>query len=278
MILIRSRFMNKEPFQYRDGILCLTAWNTVTAGFSTREGGVSKQPFTSLNLGLHVNDRQEDVHENRRLLAEKLHFPLHTWVCSEQVHDNIVQKVGPREQGKGVYFYEDGVRGTDGIYTEKANILLTSCYADCVPLYFYAPSKRFIGLAHAGWKGTVKGIALEVIKKWVHDENIPLSDIQVAIGPAIGACCYVVDDKVLDAAAAVLNKPVPYRVVSEGQYALDLKEVNRLLCLQAGIHEKNIYVSSLCTSCEEAWFFSHRRDKGRTGRMLSFIGFKEDSE
>ncbi|WP_034670079.1 peptidoglycan editing factor PgeF [Ectobacillus panaciterrae] len=267
--------MKKEPFQYKDGILCLTAWDTVTAGFSTREGGVSKQHYASLNLGLHVRDQQEAVHENRRLLAEHLHFPLHTWICSEQIHDNIVQKVGVSEQGKGVYAYEDGVPGTDGIYTQEENILLTSCYADCVPLYFYAPSRRLIGLAHAGWKGTVKGIALEMIKKWVHGEHIPLSDIQVAIGPAIGACCYVVDDRVIDAVKEIVNNPVPYRMVSEGQYTLDLKEINRLLCLQAGVQEKHIFMSSLCTSCEEQWFFSHRRDRGNTGRMLSFIGFKE---
>lgn len=269
--------MKNEPFQYKDGILYLTAWDKVIAGFSTREGGISKPPFASLNLGLHVNDQQEAVHENRQLLADNLQFPLHTWICSEQVHDNIVQKVGIRDTGKGVYTYEDGVPNTDGIYTEEPEVLLTSCYADCVPVYFYAPSRRLVGLAHAGWKGTVKGIVLNMIQQWVQQEQVSLSELQVAIGPAIGSCCYVVDDRVINAVGEVLCGTVPKHIVSEGQYALDLKEVNRLLCVQAGVKEDNILVSSLCTSCNKQWFFSHRRDKGKTGRMLSFIGFKEGS-
>ncbi|MFD3448057.1 peptidoglycan editing factor PgeF [Microbacteriaceae bacterium 4G12] len=272
--------MKKEPFEYKDGILHLKAWenNTyLTAGFSTREGGVSQSPYTSLNLGLHVKDDKQAVHENRRILALGLHFPLHTWICSEQVHDNKVAKVSATDKGKGVFSYEDGIRGTDGIYTDESNVLLTSCYADCVPLYFYAPSHHLIGLAHAGWKGTVKGIALEMIQTWVHDEHVPLSDIHVAIGPAISSCCYVVDERVMDAVRQVLQGPIPFTTVSEGQYALDLQEVNRLLCVQAGIQEDHIVVSSYCTSCEEQLFFSHRRDKGTSGRMLSFIGFKEGS-
>ncbi|MFX3622632.1 MAG: peptidoglycan editing factor PgeF [Ectobacillus sp.] len=267
--------MRKEPFQYKDGVLHLAIWQGVTAGFSTREGGVSEGAFSSLNLGLHVKDKQEAVVKNRNILAGILQFPLHTWICSEQVHDNKVQKVGLEEQGMGTFSYGDGVRGTDGIYTGQSNVLLTSCYADCVPLYFYAPSRHFIGLAHAGWKGTAKGIALEMIRQWVDGEHIPLSDIQIAIGPSIGDCCYIVDDKVVTAIKKVLQAPVPHRAITKGQYAIDLKEINRLLCLQAGIPESNIHVSSFCTSCEEQWFFSHRRDGGKTGRMLSFIGFKE---
>ncbi|MFP3361078.1 laccase domain-containing protein, partial [Planococcus sp. SIMBA_143] len=77
-----------------------------------------------------------------------------------------VEKVGQQEKGSGVYSYEDGISKTDGIYTTNNDVLLTSCYADCVPLYFYAPSHGMIGLAHAGWKGTVKEIAKEMIQKW----------------------------------------------------------------------------------------------------------------
>ncbi len=107
-----------------------------------------------MNLGLHVNDIVENVHENRRILANKLQKPLENWICSEQVHAHHVEKVGQQEKGSGVYSYEDGISKTDGIYTSNEDVLLTSCYADCVPLYFYAPSHGMIGLAHAGWKGT----------------------------------------------------------------------------------------------------------------------------
>lgn len=264
-----------EPFQNKDGILYISDWNGVLAGFSTREGGIGEHPYRSLNVGLHVQDRSEIVLENRRLLAQKLHAPLQSWVCSLQVHDNKVERVGHEDKGKGVFKYDDGIPGTDGIYTTEENMLLTSCYADCVPLYFYAPSHHLIGLAHAGWKGTTKGIALEMIRKWVEEEHVPIANIHVAIGPSIGDCCYVVDDRVLDAVQRIMLDPAPYKVVSDGQYSLDLKEVNRKLVLQAGIPNQNIVVSSFCTSCEQELFFSHRRDGGKTGRMMSFIGFKE---
>ncbi|EMA6341261.1 peptidoglycan editing factor PgeF [Bacillus cytotoxicus] len=268
----------REPFKYVDGILYLQAWEdlgNITAGFTTKDGGVSTGSFHAMNLGLHVNDIIENVHENRRILANKLHKPLENWICSEQVHDHHVEKVGHEEKGRGVYVYEDGIQKTDGIYTADKDVCLTSCYADCVPLFFYAPSHGLIGLAHAGWKGTVKEIANEMIQKW-KAEGVSTTDIHVAIGPSIGACCYVVDDRVLSAAKQVINGSVPYKVISDGQYAIDLKEINRIVCLQAGIKEEHIVMSSLCTSCEEQLFFSHRRDQGKTGRMLSFIGFKED--
>lgn len=270
----------REPFIYKNGILHLQAWEElgpIIAGFTTKEGGVSKGAFQGLNLGLHVNDEVQHVHENRRILSQSLHIPLENWICSEQVHDRHVTKVNKQEKGKGVFSYKDGISCTDGIYTIEQDVLLTSCYADCVPLYFYAPSYGMIGLAHAGWKGTVLGIASEMIEKWNH-EGVPIEDIRVAIGPSIGSCCYVVDDRVLEAARKVIKGTVPYETISDGQYAIDLKEINRLLCRQAGIKEENLIVSSLCTSCEEQLFFSHRRDLGVTGRMLSFIGFKEEEK
>ena len=268
----------REPFKYVDGILYLEAWKelgNITAGFTTKDGGVSTGSFHAMNLGLHVNDIAENVHENRRILANKLQKPLENWICSEQVHAHHVEKVGQQEKGSGVYSYEDGISKTDGIYTSNEDVLLTSCYADCVPLYFYAPSHGMIGLAHAGWKGTVQEIAKEMIQKW-NAEGISSDEIHVAIGPSIGSCCYVVDARVLTAAQEVVSGAVPHQKISDGQYAINLKEINRILCVQAGIKEEHIVMSSLCTSCEEQLFFSHRRDQGKTGRMLSFIGFKEE--
>lgn len=102
----------REPFKYVDGILYLEAWKelgNITAGFTTKDGGVSTGSFHAMNLGLHVNDIAENVHENRRILANKLQKPLENWICSEQVHDHHVEKVGQQEKGSGVYSYEDGI-------------------------------------------------------------------------------------------------------------------------------------------------------------------------
>jgi YfiH family protein len=272
-----------EPFQLvQDELLCLSPWkaqcSNLTVGITTKNGGYSKDSFQTFNLGLHVHDFKANVIQNRNKLADILKFPITDWVCSEQVHDHHIKKVIRSDRGKGIYTYEEGIPNTDGIYTEEKNVLLTSVYADCVPLYFWAPEHGLIGLAHAGWKGSVKEIASRMICCWVEKEGIPKEGIFVAIGPSIQDCCYIVDDRVINEIQKIIKdgeKP-PYKEVSTGQYSLNLSYLNKLLLLKAGVLEKNISMSSKCTSCEEQLFFSHRRDQGKTGRMMSFIGYKED--
>ncbi len=262
-------------------LLLLQDWHTfsgLVAGFTTKQGGFSEKPFATFNLGLHVGDVDRSVQRNRQKLADVLQFPLERWVCCEQTHDSRIEKVTKRDAGKGAVHYQSAIAGTDGLYTEEAGILLALCFADCVPLYFIAPKHGVVGIAHAGWKGTVKNIAGEMVRLWNEREHIPLDDIYVAIGPSIGSCCYIVDNRVINLVRKVLGKTetIPYRDVSLGQYALDLKELNKLLLVKAGIHEQQIAVSDYCTSCAADLFFSHRRDNGQTGRMMAFIGRKEE--
>jgi YfiH family protein len=272
-----------EPFQLvEDEILLITEWQKLfpklTAGFTTKKGGYSKQPFHTFNLGLHVNDLEESVQKNRVKLSKKIGFPTAQWVCSEQIHGHHIKKVSRSEQGKGVFNYAEGITSTDGLYTNESNLLLTSCYADCVPLFFFTPERNITGVAHAGWRGTVGDIAGKMIKSWVEEERIPPERILVAIGPSIQDCCYIVDDRVIKEVRDTLNSSDarPYKEISPDQYSLNLSMLNKQLLLRAGINEKNILMTSLCTSCEDELFFSHRRDKGKTGRMMSFIGYKED--
>jgi len=263
-----------EIFHPVDESLLMLRWPNVIAGFTTKQGGFSQPPFSSFNLGLHVGDEAVVVEQNRRKLGELLTIPLEQWVCCEQTHGSRIEKVTARDAGKGTVQFETAIADTDGLYTDEAGILLTLCFADCVPLYFFAPTHGTIGLAHAGWKGTVKNIAGNMVQRF-RDEGIMPEEIIVAIGPAIGACCYVVDDRVIDAAKRMLDKEnLPFDEVRAGQYALDLKELNRLLLIKEGI--QHIQVSNDCTSCQTDVFFSHRRDNGRTGRMMAFIGRKEE--
>ncbi|UTR09161.1 peptidoglycan editing factor PgeF [Evansella sp. LMS18] len=246
------------------------------AGFTTKKGGTSEEPFTSFNLGLHVKDLHSSVMDNRKKLSELLNFSLSSWVCAEQVHGSKIAKVEKEHAGLGTEEYKDGIKETDGLYTKETDILLTLCYADCVPLFFYDNESGLVGAAHAGWKGTVKDIAGEMVRTWEKDEGVKRERIHAVIGPSIGSCCYVVDDYVIGYVDKALhtNSSKPYKQISDGQYSLDLKELNKKLLLQAGVKEENIKVSGLCTSCNEELFFSHRRDMGQTGRMLSFIGRK----
>mgnify|MGYP001075626650 CR=1 FL=1 len=250
----------------------------LVAGFTTKNGGVSQGCFSSLNLGLHVNDTVDNVIENREILASKINYSITKWVCSEQIHGNNVVKVSKNDRGKGVTDYESSISITDGFYTNEEDVLLTSCYADCVPIYFIEPTKRYIGLAHAGWKGTVQNIGGRLIEKWVTEENLQLENIHVAIGPSIGECCYEVDDCVMNKVKEAFHNKIPNKIVENlpnGKYSLNLKEANKQLLILAGVNEQNIIVSTYCTSCNPESFFSHRRDEGKTGRMMSYIGWRK---
>ncbi|WP_416149114.1 peptidoglycan editing factor PgeF [Salipaludibacillus sp. HK11] len=273
--------MDESFIQTTDSTLTIKDWTKINpelvAGFTTKHGGTSHFPYKSNNFGLHVGDEGHNVITNRQQLADQLGFSLENWVCADQVHEDQIVKVSSVLTGSGVDDYNDSIKGTDGFYTNQKDILLTLCYADCVPVYFFAPNYHMIGIAHAGWKGTVKNISGKMVQLWDMMEKIPPSEIYVTIGPSINQCCYIVDDHVINEVDKVLEAvsftTSPYEQISDGQYRLDLKSVNYLLLLHAGIQEDHLLTSNFCTSCDNDLFFSHRADQGKTGRMISYIGF-----
>ena len=263
-------------FQYNDkAFLHIDKWMNIapdlTVGFTTRYGGVSKEPFHSNNLGLHVSDNREDVLQNRERLASSLCFPLENWVSGEQVHQSKVYVVSNDDRGSGSTFVESSLKGIDGLITCEKGILCTAFFADCVPLFFFDPKIRYIGIAHAGWKGTVGRIAEEMTKKFV-EVGANAEDILVAIGPCISNENYEVDNYVKERIPEAFQKEVLTPLGNE-HYLLDLKKLNVEILVQAGIFRSNIDVTNYCTFRDEDLFFSYRRDQGKTGRMLGFIGF-----
>lgn len=269
-----------EPFFLKnEQYFLIEDWSSesLLAGFTTRNGGVSTRDFASLNVGLHVNDKHGDVCENRGIVTNLLGFSLESWVGAEQTHGKRVERVRIAHKGRGATNYETSLKDTDGFFTTQSGLLLTLCYADCVPLYFYSPKDHAVGIAHAGWQGTVKGIGKEMIQVF-SDEGIDVKDIKVVVGPSICENCYIVDDRVIGLVQNILEdvEENPYNLISGNQYHLNLKELNKRIIMNSGIPEDNIRVSKLCTSCDDTLFFSHRRDQGSTGRMMSFIGWKED--
>lgn len=267
--------MNEIFRQAHESLLLFDGWEDVSVAFTTKRGGVSIGPFATLNVGMHVEDDEDAVYKNRTIVAETLGLPIERWVCAHQVHGVHIEKVTKAHAGKGVRTYDTALPHTDGLYTNERQLTLALCFADCVPLYFFSPSKKLIGLAHAGWKGTVHNIAGQMVKRW-SEEGVDASDMYVVIGPAIGRCCYIVDDRVIEFVqkALVNSSQSLYNETSKGQYALDLKEMNKQLLQQAGVPVDHIAVSSYCTSCERSLFFSHRRDGGKTGRMMALIGWR----
>ncbi|WP_338469895.1 peptidoglycan editing factor PgeF [Niallia sp. XMNu-256] len=248
----------------------------LAVGFTTKNGGLSQGKLDSLNMGFHVNDRTNNVCENRQIVAQKLGFPTDHWVGAEQTHEVNIKTISSTDKGKGGNDYESAFSRTDGFITFERGILLTLCYADCVPIYFLHPQSKAIGVAHAGWKGTVGGIAQKMIQNFQF-YGIHPSEILVAIGPSICENCYIVDDYVINLVQNRLEgvESKPYKEVSPNQYALNLKECNKEILISAGVLRENILVTQLCTSCSKDYFYSHRRDQGSTGRMISFIGWKE---
>lgn len=270
-----------EPFVKKEKTFyMINEWTNqypnLVAGFTTKHGGVSKAHFRTLNFGFHVDDDPNDVCQNRRVLANHLNFPLEQWVGAEQIHQTTIRKITKDDCGKGSTTFEDSLKQTDGFYTSEAGILLTLCYADCVPLYFIDPNTHIIGAAHAGWRGTVTGIGSQMVSH-MKAEGVDPGDILVVIGPSICENCYIVDEPVITQIQNRLErvKEKPYNLIRENQYRLDLKELNKQILIDAGIKEKNILITKLCTSCNHEDFFSHRKDQGKTGRMISFMGWKE---
>lgn len=244
----------------------------VRHAFSTRHGGVSKGCYETLNLGLHVGDSSENVISNRAALCAALGSSGEALVAGRQVHGDRVAVVGRQQRGSGFKSYEDALPETDALVTGEKGVLLSSYYADCVPVMLLDPVAGVVALAHAGWKGTVFGIAgktVDVIKQ--HYNGDP-SQLLAVIGPSVGPCCYEVGSQVggqfkekFSGGGGVL-KPAP-----EGKYMLDLWRANRETLLGAGLNEANIYVCGLCTSCQSQLFFSYRAQAGCCGRMASLI-------
>src|SRR5699024_1383841 len=204
----------------------------------------------------------------------KLAFPLKTFVSGEQTHQTNIKIVGKSDQGSGAETKQTAIKQTDGLITKEEGVLCTAFFADCVPLFFYDPLTEYIGIAHAGWKGTVGGIAAKMVHKMAA-LGVNRANLLCVIGPCISREKYEVDDQVI---ARIPEEDRENAVLSKGnsRYLLDLKQFNRDILLQSGVLRNNIYITEYCTFRDEDLFFSHRRDQGETGRMLGFIGFQKE--
>ena len=144
--------------------------------------------------------------------------------------------------------------------------------ADCLPILIHDPVRAAVAAVHAGWRGTAKRIAARALGAMREAYGTDPSDCRAAIGPGIRGCCFEVDAAVKDAMAAALpNWAEHARANRPGHWLLDLAEVNRAILEGAGVRADRIEVVGLCTSCRNDLFFSHRAEKGRTGRMMNFI-------
>jgi len=238
----------------------------VAHGVFTRLGGVSPKPFDSLNVGSTVGDEIANVQANRESMAAALGACDADTRTTWQIHGaDVVVARGRAAQGWPP-------PQADGIITNERELPLAMRFADCVPLVFYDPVQQAIGLAHAGWRGTVAGIGPATIKAMEGAFGSRPADIIAGIGPSIGPCCYEVGADVtqqIEDSFGTLEGLIHRQAGNGNRPHLDLWVANRLALAQAGVTV--IEVAGICTASNTDEFFSHRAEAGQTGRFGALI-------
>lgn len=215
--------------------------------FSSRIGWNQKNIFKSLSKILNIPD-------------EKIYR-------AKQVHGKNVIIID-NQDNKIVEGLE-----ADGLVTNIPGIALCTFHADCVPIYFYDRVKKVIGIAHAGWKGTLNNIVEVVVNKLVEVYQSNVDDISAAIGPSIGVCCYEIGE---DVEKLFKDKFSNSEIIiqKDGRIYLDLWKANTINLLNSGIKCDNIYLSNSCTGCNLSTLYSYRKEKGTKNRMIASIILK----
>lgn len=265
----------------QDGIRCgiFTHFpDFVVQGVSTRLGGHSKGG--DLNLALHTGDDPALVAVNRQKFCRALGLDASMIVTPEQVHADRIVYVTEADCGRGATDYQDAVANCDALMTDRVNVPLMLCYADCVPLLFVDPVHRAIAVSHAGWKGTAKKIGTKTILAMQKQFGTRAEDCLVGIAPSIGACCYEVDDYVLGEFRKEYDTTDSFFLPSAntGKYRLDLWKANRISLENIGVLPHNIVTASLCTSCNSQILFSYRKEHGKTGRIAALLAIKDEKK
>ena len=247
----------------------------INHAFSTRLGGVSTDEFTSMNLAFNRVDSPENVTENYKRFCKSAGFDYESLTASSQDHHTFVRAVTKENVGVGIYKPKD-IESVDALITNEPGVTLVTYYADCTPLFFVDTKQKAIGLAHAGWRGTVGRIGDNVIKKMQRLYGSDPSDIKAAIGPAISVCCYEVDKPCADNFLALdeLDSTKFVFPKGNGKFMIDLLETNRQILVHAGVKNENITVSDVCTNCNNELLWSHRATKGHRGTMSAFMCIK----
>ncbi|MGH9556085.1 MAG: peptidoglycan editing factor PgeF [Terriglobales bacterium] len=264
-------------------------------GFSTRVGGVSKAyGGSALNLGFTDADTRKAVEQNRALFLAAVQGGAskrtETLVPLKQVHSDTIHVVEspPKRPRVG-----------DGQITRARGLLLAVQTADCLPVMLVDPQHRAVGIFHAGWRGTLARIVEKGVAAMRLHFRSDTGKLLAAIGPGIHSCCYTVGEEVRDRFASqfgyaeelsrkvfesdpvrkkypllFLTARAPGHTEFGPKLHLDLVAANRRQLLDAGLLRRNLWASPLCTSCRTDLLFSHRKEKGVTGRMMGVVGIR----
>jgi YfiH family protein len=276
------------------------AYPFLTHAFCTRRGGVSEGAFSSLNMSLKEGDTVENISKNWDTVAAAFGIPRRNFFQVHQVHADRILTIDDAESQT----YDPKDMDYDAIITNRPGLALCMKTADCVPVLMVDTEKRIVAAVHAGWRGTALNISGKVLMSLSERYGTRPRDVQAAIGPAIGACCYEVDATVYQAMESHPARDEIFTPRSEsgsesgaglgsksdmrtkivmktetgtgmgkemGKWKLNLSLANRYQLQELGVPGSNIHDGNLCTSCANELFYSHRKERGITGRLLNFI-------
>lgn len=244
----------------------LAAVPGVVHGFSTRAGGVSAGRHASLNLGSTASDDLDAVRENRRRFAAAFGRSLESLVLGEQRHGDRVAAVSAGD-GPPLAAGGRGCPSVDATMTAEAGPLLAVLSADCVPILMASDDGRAVAAVHAGWRGAAAGVAGNAVRAMRETYGVEPARLVVAIGPAIGGCCYEVDGPVIEAFGATHPALRPSAEGRDGHAMLNLREANVAQLVEAGVDRARIDVLPHCTACRTDLFYSVRGEGEPTGRF-----------
>lgn len=244
----------------------------VKHAFTTKNGGVSKGCFESLNLGFNRGDSNENVVENYKILCNALSLDYKNIVFGKQIHKTEIKNITKQDCGNGILFPTKFV-GFDGFITNEKNVIMVTFHADCVPLFFLDTITKTAALVHAGWRGTVNQIALKTVDKMINDYGASVENILCGIGPSIGVCCFQVGKEVREEYIKKLpfSSKFIFDDTEKEKYKIDLWGINKEMLIKKGLKSENIEIADICTKCSKNLFYSHRNSGTNRGTMIAIM-------
>ena len=230
-------------------------------GFTTKDGGQSVTPYSSLNLAFHVGDKEANVLKNHEYLAKKLNYKRDELIYMKQVHSNNVYRVKESDNFQTP-------KECDALITNLLNRPLMVMVADCSGMLFYDDERRVIAVAHAGREGAFKNITTNVLNSFKKEFNSKIENIKVVVSASICAYCYEVGEEIYKSAKCLgLEYAVERR---DSKFYLNISYILKTQLLSAGIKETNIEISQECSCCQHKKYFSYRAE-GNTGRFCGVV-------
>lgn len=268
---VKKGFELKE----KDGVRFLTVPSfddsgIVRCAFSTRIGGVSKPPFDSLNFSLKREGIKENFIENFKRICGAADVDYTKLTLVNYAHGDGIHTVEKGEEGKGLW-RENDIPKCDALIIDKPGTAGATMHADCVPVFVLDTKNKAVCISHAGWRGVAARLPGKIIKRFKADYNSKSEHILTAVGPHIMSCCFEVQSDVAD----IFNKDFTGCVTTRcGKMYVDMQRAILQQFYEEGIPAENVTCANLCTSCHDELFYSHRRDKGKTGAMCSIASLR----